>query len=289
MGGLMFIFGVIIAVVLTFFIASALTGSDKLMNQLKDGTNVVRMVSGILLAVGMALIGFIDDYIKVVKKRNLGLRAREKTFLQLLVAAGYLATLSLTGMAYTKIPFFDPININSGLGLLFWPIALFFIYGFTNAVNLTDGVDGLASSVTLVVALFFMLASGMLGFYSINVAASALAGGCVGFLVWNLHPARVFMGDTGSMFLGGMVVALAFGIERPVLLLFAGVLYFGEALSVMLQVAYYKRTKKRIFKMSPIHHHFEMSGWNENKIVIVFSLVAFIGCAVALLPILMEW
>ena len=137
--------------------------------------------------------------------------------------------------------------------------------------------------------MFYMLATGMLMFYSLNIAAAALAGACVGFLIWNIHPAKVFMGDTGSMFLGGMVVALAFGIGRPILLFFAGILYFVEAMSVVIQVSYYKRTKKRIFKMSPIHHHYEMSGWAENKIVVIFSFVAFVGCVIALLPIILGW
>ena len=172
---------------------------------------------------------------------------------------------------------------------MFWPVALIFIYGFTNAVNLTDGIDGLATSVTLVVSLFYMLAAGILNYLGINLLAAALAGSCVGFLLWNFHPAKIFMGDTGSMFLGGMVVALAFGVDRPVLLFLAGILYLMEAMSVVIQVTYYKKTKKRLFKMSPIHHHFEMSGWREEKIVLVFSAVALIGCALAMLPVYFNW
>ena len=164
-----------------------------------------------------------------------------------------------------------------------------FIYGFTNAVNLTDGIDGLASSVTLVVACAFMLGATFLYNTSISILASALAGACVGFICWNAKPAKVFMGDTGSMFLGGLVVALSFGIERPVLLIFAGCTYFLEALSDIIQVAYYKKTKKRIFKMAPLHHHFEMCGWSEQKIVAVFSAVTFVGCVIALLPIILKW
>jgi len=241
------------------------------------------------MALLMGGIGFIDDYIKVVKKRNLGLTARQKTFLQLLVSAGYLATLALAGMDKTWLPFIGNINIFSGFGLLFWPIALMFIYGFTNAVNLTDGLDGLASSVTLVVACAMMLAAGRLNMAGMNVMSAALGGACVGFIFWNAKPARVFMGDTGSMFLGGMVVALSFGIGRPVLLIFAGCLYFLEAISVMLQVGYYKLTKKRLFKMAPLHHHFEMSGWSEEKVVLFFSLIALVGCVLALLPIYLNW
>ena len=164
-----------------------------------------------------------------------------------------------------------------------------FVYGFTNAVNLTDGIDGLASSVTLVVACCFMLASGFVINAPVNAMASALAGACVGFICWNSKPAKVFMGDTGSMFLGGMVVALSFSIGRPVMLIFAGIVYLFEALSDIIQVAYYKKTKKRIFKMAPLHHHFEMCGWSEQKIVLVFSLVTFVGSFIALLPILFNF
>ncbi|MBQ8740790.1 MAG: phospho-N-acetylmuramoyl-pentapeptide-transferase, partial [Clostridia bacterium] len=230
-----------------------------------------------------------DDYIKVVKKRNLGLTAKQKTFMQLLVSAAYLVTLALCGMHTTYIPFIGEISIVSGAGLLFWPIALMFIYGFTNAVNLTDGLDGLASSVTLVVACAFMLASGRMGIGSVNSLSAALAGACAGFVVWNSKPAKVFMGDTGSMFLGGMVVALSFGIGRPILLLLMGCVYLIEALSVVLQVFWFKRTGKRIFKMSPLHHHFEMSGFSEQKVVMLFSFIALIGCLIALLSIIFNW
>ena len=284
MGGVMMILGVVASLVLTFTFSTAFKSSFS--QELKNPIRLSTFIAGLVMALGMALIGFIDDYIKVVKKRNLGLTARQKTFLQLFVSAAYLATLGLSGMHTTYIPFVGDVNIVSGIGIVFWPIALMFIYGFTNAVNLTDGVDGLASSVTLVVACAFMLGAGLLGNISINILGASLAGACVGFLVWNAKPAKVFMGDTGSMFLGGMVVALSFGIGAPILLVFAGCVYFMEAISVMLQVSYFKLTKKRLFKMSPIHHHFEMSGWSEDKIVLVFSFIAFAGSFIALLPIL---
>jgi len=287
MGGIMTILGVLFALALTFGI-SAISGG-RFAFDLKDSRRLITFIAGIIMALCMALIGFIDDYIKVVKKRNLGLTAKQKTFLQLLVSAAYLASLALSGMDTTYIPFVGEVNIVSGFGLVFWPIALMFIYGFTNAVNLTDGLDGLASSVTLVVACAFMLGAGLINNISMNVLGAALAGACVGFLMWNTKPAKVFMGDTGSMFLGGMVVALSFGIGKPILLIFAGCVYFMEAISVMLQVACFKLTKKRLFKMSPIHHHFEMCGWGEEKIVFVFSIVAFVGCAIALLPIIFSW
>ena len=166
-------------------------------------------------------------------------------------------------------------------------VALFFIYGFVNAVNLTDGIDGLASSVTLVVCCIYMLITGIVGLYSANTLSAAFAGACVGFLVWNIHPAKMFMGDTGSLFLGGAVVGLSFCTGRPILLLLLGIVYLIEALSVVIQVTYFKKTKKRIFKMTPIHHHFEMCGWKEEKIVFVFSAVTLLaGIIVVLVTVL---
>ncbi|MBQ6847345.1 MAG: phospho-N-acetylmuramoyl-pentapeptide-transferase [Clostridia bacterium] len=287
MGGIMIIIGTLFGVGIGY--GYSVLSKQGFYYELKNSYRLTNLIAGIFMALCMSAIGFADDYIKVVKKRNLGLTARQKTFLQLLVAAGYLTALCVGGMHTTYILFFGDVNIVSGWGLLFWPIALLFIYGFTNAVNLTDGIDGLASSVTVVVACCFMLASSFLNIFSFNAVSSALAGACVGFIFWNAKPAKVFMGDTGSMFLGGMVVAVAFGCGRPVLLIFAGVTYFLEALSDIIQVAYYKKTKKRIFKMAPLHHHFEMCGWSEQKIVLVFSFIAFIGCIVALLPILFNF
>lgn len=287
MGGIMIIAGVLFAVAATY--AYSVFSGGVFAEEMKSPYRASVFLAGILMALCMSAVGFMDDYIKVVKKRNLGLTARQKTFLQLLISAVYLATLCFSGMKTTTIPFVGDIDITKGAGLLFWPVALMFIYGFTNAVNLTDGIDGLASTVTLVVACTFMLASGFLYNTGMNALAAALAGACVGFIVWNAKPAKVFMGDTGSMFLGGMVVALSFGIGRPVLLIFAGVTYFMEALSDIIQVAYYKKTKKRLFKMAPLHHHFEMCGWSEQKIVFVFSGITVIGCAVALLPLIFKW
>ena len=163
---------------------------------------------------------------------------------------------------------------------------LFIIIGAVNAVNLTDGVDGLAASVTMVAAMGFMLIAAIQSFTQMDLMAAALAGGCLGFLVWNFHPAKVFMGDTGSMFLGGMVVALAFGLLKPVLLLFIGIVYVVETMSDIIQIGSVKLTGKRVFKMAPIHHHFEMCGWSEVKIVVVFSAVTALGCLIAVLSLL---
>ncbi len=283
MGGIMIIIGFLLATVICFSLA--LVTKVDFFGPFASSIKKATFFGGLGLAIGMGLIGFLDDYIKVVKKRNLGLTPMQKTVGQLLVAAIYLSTLAFSGLTTTWLPFVGDVNVMSGFGIIFWPIALIFIYGFTNAVNLTDGIDGLASSVTMVVCCCFMLIAGRLeAFISTSTLAAAGAGACLGFLVWNSHPAKVFMGDTGSLFFGGLVTALAFGVGRPILLIFSGIIYLIEAMSVVLQVAYFKKTGKRIFLMSPIHHHFEKKGWSENKIVIIFSLVTLLGCVIALIP-----
>ena len=288
MGGIMIFGGMLVAI--AFSVVYSLMTSGKVSNEFDNSTRTSHWIAAFGLAIGMGLIGFVDDFVKVVKKRNLGLTARQKTFAQLIVSATYLIALLFSGMNTTYIPFVgDDVPLNSGPGLIFWPIALFFIYGFTNAVNLTDGVDGLASSVTLVVCCAFMIIGGYTNFHGANMLAAAGAGACGGFIMWNGHPAKVFMGDTGSMMLGGLVVGLSFAVGRPILLILAGIIYLIEAFSVMLQVAYYKKTKKRIFKMTPIHHHFEMCKWSEEKIVLIFSLVTLIGGILAILPVLLHW
>lgn len=282
MGGIMIIAGTVLAAAISLTY-SVITGGA--FNDEKGSAfEVTQLLAALGLALFNAAIGFTDDYIKVVKKRNLGLTARQKTFLQLLTAAVYLATLALGGMDCTWLPFVGTVSITSGAGLIFWPIALFFIYGFVNAVNLTDGLDGLASSVTMVVLAVIMLISGLTGHSGVNSVCAAGAGACLGFLMWNAHPAKVFMGDTGSLFLGGLVVGLSFASGRPILLLLTGIVYLCEAFSVILQVTYYKKTKKRLFKMSPIHHHFELCGYSEEKIGLMFSAVAVIFGIIALIP-----
>lgn len=282
MGGIMMIIGFIAAVIISIMV-SVLSG-HYVSGELKNPLELSIFISGIILGLGMAAVGFIDDYIKVVKKRNLGLTAWQKTLLQMIVSAAFLLSLALGGMHTTYIPFIGDINIMSGFGIIFWPIALMFVYGFVNAVNLTDGIDGLASSVTLVAVCGIMFVSTVTASHFLNnLGCCALAGACLGFIMWNAHPAKVFMGDTGSLFLGGMVTAFAFGTGKPILLLLFGLVYLCEALSVVLQVFSFKVFHKRIFKMSPIHHHFEMSGWKENKIVFVFSSVTFITSAIAVL------
>ncbi len=270
MGGIMFIAAIVGAVVVVFF-------TDKLMGgDLVGGDSIIKTVfytrfwSGLIMALGFAFVGFIDDYIKVVKKRNLGLTVIQKTVVQLLIIFTYLLSMRMQGEQSMFIPFVGSVP----MGWFYWIFGICVIYGAINAVNFTDGIDGLCSSVTLTCAVSFIVIAFMRKNMGAGLLSSALLGGCAGFLVWNKNPAKVFMGDTGSMFLGGMVVAISYMLECPLILLLTGFVYVAEALSDVIQIGYFKLTHgKRIFKMAPIHHHFEMSGWNEKKIVAVFSTV----------------
>lgn len=242
----------------------------------------VTVLAALVLALVFGAIGFCDDYIKVKKKRNLGLTAMQKLILQVLAAAAFLIFLYSRGAITTSIliPF---TNIVLELGLAYYILALLLIVGMVNAVNFTDGLDGLLSAVTIPVMLFCLAAGLRCGAQSVSVLASAVVGGLAGFLIFNFHPAKIFMGDTGSLFLGGAVMGLLFCLNIPEIVIIAGIVYVIELLSVVLQVLVYKLTKKRIFKMAPIHHHFEMCGWSEVKIVCVFTLISLIACAIAYL------
>lgn len=269
MGGIMFICGVCIAVGIIL---------------LSEGS--VRLAMMLLISAGFGLIGFIDDYVKVVKKRNLGLTAKQKFALQAILAVIYIIVLKETGNLDTEIiiPFMEQRLI-----LPWWlyiVLILFVVTGTVNAVNLTDGLDGLAASITSVVTLFFAAAGIMAQDKYAAYFAMAVLGGCLAFLMFNKHPAKVFMGDTGSLFLGGSISVLAVGLEMPLILIIAGFVYLFETLSVIIQVTSYKLTKKRVFKMAPIHHHFEMCGWKEVKIVSVFTAVTAVLCVLAVLAIM---
>lgn len=279
MGGLMFIISTVVSVLCVLVTDYLLDGSLFAGDSLMPGQMKVKLVGGMLLALGFGLIGFADDYIKVVKKRNLGLTVLQKTIAQLAVIFGYLAALYFNGLTFMKIPFVGAVDLK----WFFWFFGLCVIYGAVNAVNFTDGIDGLCASVTSITAIAFCAAAFMSKFFGISVLAAALAGGCLGYLIWNYYPSKIIMGDTGSMFLGGMVVALAYAIDCPLILVFFGIIYVIEAMSDIIQIGYFKATHgKRIFKMAPIHHHFEMSGWKERKIVTVFSMVNLVGCLIGL-------
>lgn len=279
MGGFMFIIGSVVGILVGLILLKVLWKEPLGLS----AVNSVKLFGGLGMALIFGFIGFLDDYIKDVKKRNLGLNAKQKLIMQFFTAVAYLLSVYLAGDTSTTVifPFFGQLD----LGFFYYVIMILFILFLSNAVNLTDGIDGLAASVTFLVCISVLIMSGVLGFLGIGVYASALAGGLLGFLIYNFHPAKVFMGDTGSMFLGGSVLALGFGINLPVLILLFGIIYVVEAMSVVLQVISFQTTGKRIFKMSPIHHHFEMCGWSEGKIVGVFSLVTLVGCIVSIIAV----
>ncbi|WP_201750465.1 phospho-N-acetylmuramoyl-pentapeptide-transferase [Senegalia massiliensis] len=224
----------------------------------------------IFSTLGFGAIGFIDDFIKVVLKRNLGLRAYQKLLAQILIAVILVIYQTKTASQGTEIivPFLN--NFYLDLGVLYLPFIIFVVVGTVNSVNLTDGLDGLATGITLIVLSFFSLVALKMGYGAVTVFSAALAGGCLGFLKYNSYPARVFMGDTGSLALGGAIAAISIILKLPLILPIVGGVYFAETLSVILQVLSFKLTGKRLFKMSPLHHHFELSGWKETKVVTVF-------------------
>ncbi|BED92731.1 MAG: phospho-N-acetylmuramoyl-pentapeptide-transferase [Candidatus Paraimprobicoccus trichonymphae] len=247
----------------------------------------LKIFAGLGMAVFYGLIGFLDDYIKVVKKRNLGLNPKQKLIFQFLTASIYLYLIYIVesnnntrNITCINFPFFGQVDF----GILYWPISAILIVGVVNSVNLNDGIDGLTSSTAFFVGVFFMLISNILKMFGLSLLASSLVGSCLGFLIWNFYPAKIFMGDTGSLFIGGMICALGFGINSHIILIILSFVYILEMFSVILQVVYFKFTHgKRLFKMSPIHHHFEMIGWNEAKIcfvfiifTVIFGLISFI-------------
>lgn len=242
------------------------------------------MMALILTTLGFGVIGFLDDFLIIKRKSKDGLKPKQKMIGLLIVSAcftAYVITMTDAG-SKTVIPFVGLDNPISLPAFLFIPFCLFVLLSYTNAVNLTDGVDGLAGSITMIVLVFFTVVA-MLNneWNSIKLFCAILAGGCLGFLAYNLHPAKVIMGDVGSLALGGAVASVSILLQMPLILVIAGMVYFIENISVVMQVAYYKRTGKRIFRMAPIHHHFELSGWKETKIVTVFLLVTVLFCAIA--------
>ncbi|MGM8222983.1 phospho-N-acetylmuramoyl-pentapeptide-transferase [Clostridium perfringens] len=228
--------------------------------------------------VGFGFVGFLDDLLKIIKKKNEGLTSGQKMIL-LLIVSGFLTWYAYKYIGTSiNIPF---LNGQINFGLFYIPFVIFYFAGVTNAVNLTDGLDGLATSVTVLVATFLGIISYNLGHISLAIFCVALAGALLAFLRFNAFPARVFMGDTGSLALGGAVAMVALILKMPLILVLIGIIYVIETLSVILQVASFKLTGKRIFKMAPIHHHFEQLGWSETKIVSVFSIITVVFCFIA--------
>ena len=258
------------------FILATVVASVIFIRDIKGG--------GILLcAVLFGVIGFIDDYIKVVKKRNKGFSAGQKFLAQTVVSLAYALFLYFNfGQTATRIPF---TGIEFDMGVFYIPFVMLVLLATSNSANLTDGLDGLASSIGAIIAIFCALATSMLEVTSASIVSGALVGGLLGFLIYNAYPAKVFMGDTGSLFIGGAIAAAAISAGLEIFIIMSAFVFLFEALSVIIQVAVYKKTKKRVFKMAPVHHHFEMCGWKETKVVAVFSLVTLILCVVSYLAL----
>lgn len=268
MGGLFFIGGILASVAL-FGIPILVRGGD------------MNLVKVFVMSLLYGVVGFIDDFVKFVKKRNKGLTAIQKLIFQFAIAAGFLFSMKGNLTTALDLPFTD---FSLELGVFYWVFAIVFLVLVTNAVNLTDGIDGLAGSTTLVAFVFFAMITLLQHHFEGAMFSFAICGAMIGFLIYNIYPARIFMGDTGSLFLGGAVAGMAFWLDKPLLILLVGFVYLFEALSVVLQVGSYKMTKKRIFKMAPFHHHLEMCGWREPKIVsfsciltAILSILAYFG------------
>ena len=268
MGGLMFIAGIGAAVVAAGW------------QQMIEGTYTHLLVY--LFALVFGIIGYVDDYEKVKHHHNTGLTAPQKFLLQLSASVAFVVLLRYMGVLSPNlyIPFV-------GVELILpWPVymvfAAFVMVATVNAVNITDGVDGLAAGVTIPVALFYVAVAAWFGYMELGVFAAALAGGLAAFLIYNFHPAKVFMGDTGSLFLGGAVCGMAFALDIPLVIPVIGIIYVAEVLSDIIQVTYFKLTHgKRIFRMAPLHHHLAMGGWSEVKLFSIFSLITVLMCVLA--------
>ena len=272
MGGICFIMAILVIMAIISVIV-AIKGEAK---------SLIPLALALGLATLNGMIGFFDDYTKLVKKQNEGFTAKQKIVLQSLAAIIYLAAMGLTDNINTAlhIPF---TSVSLELGAFYYVFAFVLIIGFVNSVNLTDGIDGLASSVTLVVGIFFSVVAFVYDMRMLAFLGACLIGSTAGFLMYNFYPARVFMGDTGSLFLGGLVVGATFVLDEPMIIFLVGIIYLIEAASDIIQVGVFKLSgrKIRVFKMAPIHHHFEKCGWSEVKIVAIFSLVTAIFCVIA--------
>ncbi len=270
MGGIGFILPILL-VVFFFFIHVGVKG---------EAPDYIPLALTLAFAVGHGAVGFVDDYCKLIKKQNEGLTRIQKLVLQFALTAGYLCVMGYTGNLPSEIviPLIDlPIR-----GFVWYVLAAILAVGVINGANFTDGLDGLASSVTYVIGIFFAIFAFYAKDMGLGVVGGAIIGATLGFLLYNIHPAKVFMGDTGSLFLGAIVMGALFQMQEPLLLFPICAVYIIELLSTVLQILYFKLTHgKRLFKMAPIHHHFEKCGWSENKIVIVFALVEFVFCTLA--------
>lgn len=271
MGGLGFILGTLV-VMAVFFVVKAVEGTS---------SEYIPLALTLAFAVCNGAIGFVDDYCKLQKKQNEGLTSRQKLLLQIVIAGAYVCVMSYTGNMTTAvhIPFTD---LALDLGWFFYPIAILVLAGIVNGANLTDGIDGLACSVTFVIGGFFAVVAFAFRDEQLSLLAAVLLGGCLGFFLYNFHPAKIFMGDTGSLFLGALVIGTAFQMRDPIVGIIISMVFIIEMLSSFLQIFCYKTfNHMRLFKMAPLHHHFEKCGWNEYTVVGVFSFVEVLFCMLA--------
>ncbi len=278
MGGIIMILSILI---LGIFISYSYIKSEN-PSEIAIGKNLIPMIA---VTVGFGIIGLIDDLKKLIGKNTDGLKPSYKMIGLLVVAVGFTLYLTQilnigtdTYIPFIKVYFTIPIWI-------YIPFAVFVLLGTTNAINLTDGIDGLSTSVTTIILTCLTVIGIMFGIKEVSIFGSILIGSCLAFLIFNLHPAKVMMGDTGSLLLGGAIASLALYLKMPLLLIIIALVPIIETISVMIQVTYFKKTGKRVFKMTPIHHHFELSGWKENKIVSVFSLITLVCCIIGLIAI----
>ena len=270
MGGIGFILPILVVVAI-FFIYVGIKG---------EAPEYIPLALTIAFAVSHGAIGFVDDYCKLVKKQNEGLTRIQKLVLQFAITAAYLCVMGYTGNLPSEI--IIPLVNLPIRGALWYILAALLTVGVINGANFTDGIDGLASSVTYVIGVFFAIFAFFARDLGLSIVGGAIIGATVGFLLYNFHPAKVFMGDTGSLFLGAIIMGALFQMREPLLLFLVCAVYIIELLSTVLQILYFKITHgKRLFKMAPIHHHFEKCGWSENKIVFVFALVQFAFCTLA--------
>ena len=272
MGGIIMIIAIIIAV----------TGSYIMLSITGDGELGNKLLPLLLITIGFGMIGFIDDFKKLVLKNTDGLKPSYKMLGLLIIAVAYVLFL-VQGLKIGTETYIPIIKTYINIPLyVYIPLAIVVILATTNAVNLTDGIDGLSSSVSAIIITCLTVIGISNQVYEVSIFGSIVIGATLGFLMFNLHPAKVFMGDTGSLMLGGVISGLALYLKMPLLLLVIAMIPVLETLSVILQVAYFKKTGNRIFKMAPLHHHFELSGWKENKVVIIFSLITLIVCFIGL-------
>ena len=276
MGGIMFIIGIAAAIAVFGFA------------EFKKGE--FGHIFVFVFALIFAVIGFLDDYEKLKKKRNLGLTAIQKFLLQFAVAIAFVVFMRFTKYITPNlyIPFFNiTVPISEPV---YFAFSAFVIVGTVNSVNITDGADGLATGVSIPVAIYYCVIAAIWGYAALGVFAAALAGGLAGFLIFNFHPAKAFMGDTGALFLGGAICAMAFALDMPLILIPLGIVYFVETLSDIIQVVYFKLTHgKRVFKMAPLHHHFEMCGWSEKKLFAIFTAVSIIFTVISYFAVIYRY